>query len=254
MPSGSSAEGMETLALETAGPVARLALNRPDQRNAMSALLVAELIECLQRIEGDPQIRTIVLSGAGRGFCAGSDLSELAAIDAAGREAFEAESGRLARLIWNLETPVIAAVTGFAIGGGFTLATSCDLVVTAPDAKWSLPEVPIGLFPAWGIDSVVLRAGQVRARRLCWGIDMLDGKAAVEIGLADELADDPVTAACALAQKLAALPPESAAAVKRYFAPAGPAAASDAAANRHFLQCCDTAEAAASFIRYGKTR
>ncbi|MFA7597100.1 MAG: enoyl-CoA hydratase/isomerase family protein [Novosphingobium sp.] len=198
---------METLALETAGPVARLSLDRPDQRNAMSALLVAELGECLQQLEGDPQIRTIVLSGSGRGFCAGSDLSELAAMDAAGREAFEAESGRLARLIWNLETPVIAAVTGFAIGGGFTLATSCDIVVTAPDAKWSLPEVPIGLFPAWGIDSVVLRAGQARARRLCWGIDILDGQQAIEAGLADELADDPIAAAHELAQKLAALPP-----------------------------------------------
>lgn len=243
---------METITLDTSGAVAHLTLNRPDQRNAMSAALVAELILCLERIEADPEIRAIILSGAGRGFCAGSDLAELAALDGLGREAFEAESGRLARLIWSIDTPVIAAVTGFAMGGGFTLATSCDIVVTAPDAKWSLPEVPIGLFPAWGIDSVVLRVGQVKARRLCWGIDILDGARAAQIGLADEVADAPNPAALALAERLAALPREAAVAVKRYFAPSGPAASGDAAANRHFLACCDTAEAAASFTRYGK--
>jgi enoyl-CoA hydratase/carnithine racemase len=243
---------METLTLDIAGPVARLNLNRPEQRNAMSALLVAELIASLQGLDGDADVRAIVLAGSGRGFCAGSDLSELAAMNAAGREAFEAESGRLARLIWSIDTPVIAAVAGFAIGGGFTLATSCDLVVTAPDAKWSLPEVPIGLFPAWGIDSVVIRTGQARARRLCWGIDTLNGQQAVETGLADELADDPLAAAQQLAQKLAALPRRSAAAVKRYFAPHGPAEAGDEAANRHFHDCCESPEAEASFQRYGK--
>jgi enoyl-CoA hydratase/carnithine racemase len=245
---------METLTLEIAGPVARLGLNRPEQRNAMSDRLVAELIESLEALDGDPQVGAIVLSGSGRGFCAGSDLSELAALDAAGRERFEAESGRAARLISTIETPVIAAVAGFAMGGGFTLATSCDIVVTAPDAKWSLPEVPIGLFPAWGIDSVVLRVGQVKARRLCWGIDILDGHQAVNIGIADEVADDPLMAALALAEKLAALPRDAALAIKRYFAPSGPSASADAQANRHFLACCETAEAAASFIRYGKRR
>lgn len=245
---------METLLIERAGPVARLLLNRPQQRNAMSLRLVAELSKSLRTLDADSNVRAILLSGSGRGFCAGSDLSELAAMDAAGRKAFEADSGRLARLIWSVETPVIAAVAGFAIGGGLTLATSCDLVVTEPAARWSLPEVPIGLFPAWGIDSVAVRVGAVRARRLCWGIDTLDGARAAEIGLADELAEDSLAKAMEWAEKLAALPRESAAAVKRYFAPQGPDGERDEAANRHFMRCCDTAEAAASFTRYGEGR
>lgn len=245
---------MESLQIERTGPVARVTLNRPRQRNAMSPRLVAELSSSLRTLDAEPNVRAILLYGSGAGFCAGSDLSELAIMDSAGRKAFEADSGRLARLIWSIDTPVIAAVTGFAIGGGLTLATSCDLVVTEPAAKWSLPEVPIGLFPAWGIDSVVIRAGAVRARRLCWGIDMLDGAGAVEFGLADEIADDPLTVAGEWAAKLAALPAESASAVKRYFASQGPAGERDEAANRHFLQCCETADAAASFARFGKAR
>ena len=243
---------MQTLHLEQAGPVAQVILSRPDQRNAMSPALMAELTDCLTRFDHDPAVRVIVISGAGRGFCAGSDLAALAAMDSAGKHAFEAASGKLARMIWALETPVIAAVAGFAIGGGLTLATSCDLVVTAPAAKWSLPEVPIGLFPAWGIDSVVIRTGKQRARRLCWGIDTLDRTGAADFGLADMVADDPLATALDLADRLAALPPESARAVKRYFAPVGPGEAEDTAANALFTGCCETPEATASFTRFGK--
>lgn len=243
---------MQTLRIEQAGPVAQVILSRPDQRNAMSPVLVAELTDCLARLDADAAVRAIVISGSGRGFCAGSDLATLATMDTAGKHAFEAASGRLARMIWTMETPVIAAVAGFAIGGGLTLATSCDLVVTGPDAKWSLPEVPIGLFPAWGIDSVVIRAGRQRARRLCWGIDTLDGTGAADFGLADMVAGDPLAAALDLVEKLAALPPESARAVKRYFAPAGPLAGADEAANALFARCCETPEATASFTRFGK--
>ena len=240
----------ETLATGNEGAIARVTLNRPEQRNAMSARLVAELGEHLAALAADPAIRAVVLDGAGRDFCAGSDLAGLAVMDKAGREEFEAASGRLARQIWGLDLPVIAAVHGFAIGGGLTLATSCDIVLTTPQAKWSLPEVPIGLFPAWGMESVVLRVGTVKARRLGFGLDTLDGSAAQECGLAEECAEDPLARALELAGQLAEMPRVSVAAVKQWFASRGPGEAGDEDAQELFSRCSETAEAASLFARF----
>ncbi len=194
----------------------------------------------------------MVLTGAGRGFCAGSDLAGLAAMDAAGKSAFEAESGRLARRIMAHRLPVLAAVHGFAVGGGLTLAAACDIVLTAPDAKWSLPEVPIGLFPAWGLEAVRLRVGRPAARRLAFGIDTLLGDAAVAMGLADAMAEAPLAAALALAERLAALPAAQVAAVKDYFAEERAGEAADAHANALFMAACGTPEAAESFETFGR--
>jgi enoyl-CoA hydratase/carnithine racemase len=227
-------------------------LDRPDSRNAMSRGLVDQCLDWLDRAAGDADIGAIVLCGAGRGFCAGSDLGGLAAMDAAGRSAFEADSGRLARAMIAHPRPIVAAVHGFAIGGGLTLAAACDMVVCAADAKWGLPEVPIGLFPAWGLEAVTLRVGRAAARRLSFGIDTLDGRQAAAIGLADAVAEDPLAEAIAIARRLAALPAMQAAAVKRYFAQARTGEAADDEANALFMAACATPEAAASFETYGR--
>ena len=231
--------------------VAILTMNRPKQRNAMSAALVAALIEATEKARQDTRIRAILLHGAGTGFCAGSDLAGLAAMDAAGRAQFEAESGRAARLLGQISKPVLAAVKGFAIGGGLTLATSCDIVVTEPGAKWSLPEVPIGLFPAWGLQSVLARVGVASARRLSFGIDTLSGTEAQRLGLADHLAESDVFAeTLARAKQLAGMPATAVAGVKSYFTlnPAGEAA--DALANRLFGDAATTPEAATTFEKF----
>ena len=229
-----------------------LALNRQASRNAMSRGLVDECLDYLAAAARDPDIGAIVVHGTGRGFCAGSDLAGLAAMDEAGRSAFEADSGRLARMMMAHPKPILAAVHGFAIGGGLTLAAACDIAVTTPDAKWSLPEVPIGLFPAWGLEPVILRMGLAAARRLSWGIDTLDGTAAARAGLADIVADDPLAQVLAIARRLAALPGPQSTSVKRYFAREQATAAADAEANRLFMAACATPEAAASFARFGR--
>lgn len=227
-----------------------LRLDRSNRRNAMSVALVDACIGWLGDAEADPDLRALVLHGAGTGFCAGSDLGGLAAMDASARSAFEEASGQLARLLGSFPRPVVAAVHGYAIGGGLTFAAACDIVVTAPDTKWSLPEVPIGLFPAWGLEPVVERIGRPRARALSWGIDTLDGQEAVSIGLADRLADDPLSEACDIARRLAALPAAQATSVKAYFTtPHGPEEG-DAQANRYFMAACVTDEARASFAKF----
>ncbi|WP_313806935.1 enoyl-CoA hydratase/isomerase family protein [Sphingobium sp.] len=244
-----------TVSAGDASPGIRLlCLNRPESRNAMSPAMVEQMIAWLEMAAHDPSISAIVIHGAGKGFCAGSDLAGLAAMDAAARSAFEAASGRLARLLTAFPRPVIAAVHGFAIGGGLTLAAACDIVVTTADARWSLPEVPIGLFPAWGLEAVSQRMGRARARRLSWGIDRLDGHGAVAIGLADELADQLLPAALAMAQRLVELPLAQSAAVKQYFVVPRDAEAGDRQANALFLAACGSEAAKASFVKFGSDR
>jgi enoyl-CoA hydratase/carnithine racemase len=233
--------------------VALLTLNRSRQRNAMSMTMVAELLVALERAENDVETRVVMLSGAGTGFCAGSDLSDLAKADAGARRRFEAESGRLARTIAALRKPVIAAAHGFAIGGGLTLAAACDIVVTGSQSRWSLPEVAIGLFPAWGLTAVVDRVGRSAARRLTWGFETLDGAQALRIGLADRVVEGDVAAeALQLARQIAALPASSAASVKEYFGADLRGEEADHLANRLFLHSCESAEAIASFHRFSK--
>lgn len=231
------------------GEVATIALNRPERRNAMSGALVAELTAEFQRLDAVESVRAIVLRGEGGGFCAGSDLAHLASLDAFGKGEFEARSGEAAELIRTLDTPVVAAVHGFAIGGGLTLAAACDIVVTAPTAKWALPEVPIGLFPAWGLASVERRVGETRARRLSYGIDTLDGTAAVAWGLADELAEEPLVRAHELAAALAALPRPQSAFVKHYFSSPDRA---DPLARDLFDAAVATEVGAATVVRFSK--
>jgi len=231
--------------------VALVTMNRPAQRNAMSAELVEVLIAASLRLDAAASVRAVVLAGAGPGFCAGSDLAGLARMNAAQRGAFEAESGRLARLLGALSKPVVAAAKGFAIGGGLTLAAACDIVVTEAAARWSLPEAPIGLFPAWGLASVVERVGKPAARRLSFGIDTLTGVEACQIGLADVLAQGEVLdASLDIAAKLAALPPVSAACVKDYFFANLGGEAADDLANRLFMHTTQTEAAEASFRKF----
>jgi enoyl-CoA hydratase/carnithine racemase len=234
------------------GGVAKLTMDRPAQRNAMSSELVAGLIAAALELDVSETVRAIVLTGAGNGFCAGSDLAGLAGMSADERSDFEAESGKLARLLGSLSKPVVAAVKGFAIGGGLTLATACDVVVTEPAARWSLPETPIGLFPAWGLAPVVERVGKVRARRLAYGIDTLTGVEAHRIGLADDLAEgDVLEAALEIARRLAVLPPVSAGCVKDYFFGDARGEEADKLANRLFMRTTMTEAAEASFRKFG---
>ena len=138
------------------------------------------------------------------------------------------------------------------MGGGLTLAAACDIVLTEADAKWSLPEVPVGLFPAWGLDAVVRRVGVPAARRLAWGIDTLSGREAHALGLADEIVEGNVlSVAMERARAIAGLPSVQAQAVKRFFSTYCEDEAADIAANSLFMEMTKTAEADATFRRFG---
>jgi enoyl-CoA hydratase/carnithine racemase len=139
----------EWLLYDLADGVARITINRPDRRNALSWAVVRELRAALAGAKADPDVRVCVLTGAGdKAFCAGADLSGMAA--AAGALELHHERGELADLfrdLYGLGKPTIARVRGYALAGGFGLALTCDLVVAAADAVFGVPEVNVGLWP-----------------------------------------------------------------------------------------------------------
>lgn len=131
------------------GAVARIEINRPDQRNAMTFGVMSGLRESMARVKDDASIRVVVITGAGdRAFCAGADLRGVAE----NQSASEAHDGRglladLFRDMWSLGKPTIARVRGYALAGGFGLAMACDFVIAADDAKFGTPEIDVGLWP-----------------------------------------------------------------------------------------------------------
>ena len=244
------------LATERIGEVAVLTIDRPQRRNAIGVALVDRLAEEFSRLDGDPGVHAIVLTGTAPGFCAGSDLKELAATDLSGMRQQEAHTATMARSIALLSKPVVAAVDGFALGGGFVLAISCDVVVTGPAARWHLPEVTIGWIPPWGLQALIARVGPVAARRLTWGAEAFDGVEAHRLGIADYVSrtgEAVRDAAIARARQLAALPQAAVSSTKQFFAlsASGSGEACDAWASRLFMADCGQVAAKATLRRFG---
>jgi enoyl-CoA hydratase/carnithine racemase len=243
------------LDLSREGRVAVVTFDRPQRRNAMDGGLVARAVETFRALDADPETGAIVLRGSAPGFCAGSDLKFIGRLSLEEMCRFEADTGAMARTLALMDKPVVAAVEGFAMGGGFILAVSCDLVVTARDARWHLPEVPIGWLTPWGLQALIARVGPVRARALCFGIAPFDGDEALRLRVADHVASpgEALGAAIARAQRLVALPARAAAATKHFYA--GPVAdraeTLDALANRMFADNCRHPSALATLNRYG---
>ncbi|MBK8018799.1 MAG: enoyl-CoA hydratase/isomerase family protein [Betaproteobacteria bacterium] len=199
--------------------VRQLVLSRPQVRNALDLETTERLIASLAQAASDPAVRAILLRGEGPGFCAGSDVKEMARLSPAERLHVAERKAALMRALRDLDKPVVCGVHGFALGGGFMLAIGCDAVVTAADAVWRLPEVELGFFPPWGIEALAGRVGMARARWLVWGVGALDGSEAGALGLAEIVvpAGEVEERSLQLAQRLASLPAQSASSTKRFF-------------------------------------
>lgn len=170
--------------------VATVTINRPDKLNAFNAAVFNALEPAMGRLAADPAVGAIVVTGAGRSFVAGADIGEIAD---EGREALEASSLRgqaVFGLIEGMRKPVIAAVNGFALGGGCELALACHVRIASTKAKFGLPEVKLGLIPGYGGTQRLPRlVGRGAALRLILSGDLVDGAEAWRIGLADMLAE-----------------------------------------------------------------
>jgi methylglutaconyl-CoA hydratase len=174
-----------TIKLTTEGRVAILTLNRPDKRNAISPHMIDELLAAFDEIESG-HARAVILTGAGKAFCAGMDLEALRESADASHGQHVEDSRRTARLfrrIWGFTKPTIAAVNGAAIAGGSGLATLCDFTLAAPEAKFGYTEVNIGFIPAFVSVFLARQIGEKRARDLLLSARIFDAREAHELGL-----------------------------------------------------------------------
>lgn len=177
----------ETIAVDVdARGVATLTLNRPDKHNAMSALMIAEIKAAAEALGADDAVRVVVLTGAGRSFCAGADLGWMQDQMASDPETRAKEAGQLAHMLQTLNTlpkPLIGAVQGNAFGGGVGMASVCDIAIGADHLKMGLTEVRLGIIPATIGPYVLARMGEGRARRVFFSGRLFDAAEAVELGL-----------------------------------------------------------------------
>ncbi len=242
---------MSYLLCERRADVAIVTLNRPERRNALGSELLGALIEQFAALDVDPSAKAIVLTGAGKGFSAGADLKEFSGDDKEAVSRLNIRMAAFARSIGMMATPVISAVDGFALGAGLVLAASCDLVVTAPDARWHLPEVSLGWLPGFGLHALAGRVGIPKARRIAFGAAPLSGSEAFAIGLADAAGAPALETAVGEAEKLARLPPHAVASAKRYFSLLDPGGEPmDALANRVYAQDATHPDAQATMRRF----
>lgn len=235
------------------GLTAVLTLNYPERRNALAIPMRRALVEALERIEADPALRAIVITGAGGTFCAGGDISGMDVADlAAGRERFRL-THQLVRLLIKGSKPIVAAVEGWCVGAGLSLAMCCDTVMAARDARFAAGFGKIGLIADLGLlHTLPARIGQGRARQVFLYGDPMDAARAEQVGLVDELVDagGALDAAIARARRFADAAPLPVALTRQWLA-AGLDAALDweREAQSGLFLTADHAEGKAAFLQ-----
>ena len=182
----------DSLTLHRDGAVARLRLDRPQLHNAFDAALIAALTDALALLGADPQVRVVVLEGAGASFSAGADLNWMRGMAAASEAENRDDALALARLLRTLDAlpkPTIARVHGAAFGGGVGLVAACDIAIGVPEAKFGLTESRLGLLPAVISPYVIAAIGARQARRWFATAEIFDAGEARRIGLLHEVVD-----------------------------------------------------------------
>lgn len=196
--------------------VALLTLDRPAQLNALNDALLERLASALERLDADPDCHCVVITGAGeRAFAAGADIKEL--IDQTPESLLEGGSFDVWDRIRRIRKPLIAAVRGYALGGGCELAMACDMIVAGDDAQFGQPEIKIGVIPGAGGTQRLTRAiGKAKAMEVILTGRSIDAREADALGLVTSVvpAEATLAAALALAGRVAAMPPLAVAAAK----------------------------------------
>ncbi len=220
---------MNKVTIEEQGPVAIVRLNRPDKMNAVDMQMIDEVIAAGEALAARADLRAVVLTGAGRAFCAGLDVANFAALAMGDPEALimprshgAANRFQQFSLVWRaLPVPVIAALHGVAFGAGFQLALGADMRVAAPGTRLSVMEMKWGLVPDMG--GMVTLPELTRAdvvRRLTYSAEEFTAEQAESWGLVSEIAADPLARAVELAQAIAGRSPSAIRAAKRLIATA----------------------------------
>ncbi|HRC54602.1 MAG: enoyl-CoA hydratase/isomerase family protein [Myxococcales bacterium] len=209
----------ETLLVTTEGAIATVTINREAARNALSSKVLAELAACAAELEVSPEIRVVVVTGAGdKAFVAGADIAEMAELSSPAAAAFAEMGGSVGEAIEHSTRPWIAMVQGFALGGGCELAMACDFIYASERAKFGQPEVTLGVIPGFGgTQRLARRVGVAKAKELCMTGDIIDAAEALRLGLCDAVVphDELRAKVMAVAGRIAKNAPLAVAEVKR---------------------------------------
>ena len=212
--------------VEISGGIAEVRLDRPEKLNALDPGMFAALVETVERLRATPGLRVVILHGAGRGFCAGLDKGSFAAMAGGGTNSFSdlmarthgpANAPQHAAYVWrDLPVPVIAAIHGVALGGGFQIALGADMRYVAPDAKLSILEIKWGLVPDMAGVALMreLARGDV-IRELALTGRVFSGEEALTYGFATRVCPDPLAAARETARDIAGRSPDAVRGLKR---------------------------------------
>jgi enoyl-CoA hydratase len=197
----------ETIVVEIEDHIALVKLNRPDAMNALNTKLLGELADALTAAQGNDKVRCIVLTGSEKAFAAGADIkmmSEMSFTDVFGGDLFATETGAITRV----RKPIIAAVSGYALGGGCELAMMCDFIIAADNAKFGQPEINLGVIAGIGGTQRLTRAiGKAKAMDMNLTGRFMDAEEAERSGLvsrvvpAKKLMDETMSAAAKIAEK-----------------------------------------------------
>jgi enoyl-CoA hydratase len=182
-----SYDSFETLKVSLDGPIATVTISREAVLNALSTTVIGELTSVAGELEISADVRVVILTGAGeKAFVAGADIAEMVELTPNQARAFAEMGGVLGNAIETSDRPWIAAVNGFALGGGCELALACDFIHASDNAKFGQPEVKLGVIPGFGgTQRLARRVGVAKAKELCMTGDQINAAEALRIGLAD---------------------------------------------------------------------
>ncbi len=200
----------ETIRSEINGNIACVTVNRPKAMNALNSQVLDELYEAFAEIEKNEDVRAVILTGEGKAFVAGADIGEMSKLNSVEAREFSKKGHKLMNFIQNVEKPVVAAVNGFALGGGCELAMACDIRISSDKARYGQPEVGLGLIPGFGGNLRLARlVGPGMAKYLIMTADMIDAQEALRIGLVQKVvpAEELMEEAGKVAGKIAAQAP-----------------------------------------------
>ncbi len=180
---------MKYVQIDLQNDIAILKINRPEALNAMNLDVIYELSRAIDLVSGDQGIKIVIITGSGeRSFCAGADISYMVDIDPVAAERYASSAQSMLNKIEKMEKPVIAAINGFALGGGCELALVCDLRIASENAKIGQPEVTIGIPPGWGGTQRLSRiVGPSKAKEMIFTGKMISAHEAASIGLVNQL-------------------------------------------------------------------
>jgi len=200
----------KNILIERHDAVGIIKINRPKSLNALNIETLAEIRDAVTSLNSDDEIRVIIFTGEGKAFVAGADIRQMMAMNEEEAKEFCNLGQKIFDIIENLDKPVIAAVNGFALGGGCELAMACDFRIASEDAKFGQPEVNLGIIPGFGGSQRLPRlVGKGIAKELIFTGDIIDAQTALRIGLTNRVvpAEDLLDQTIAIAQKIASKGP-----------------------------------------------